>query len=195
MTEFSLILQNIAKHVHLTREEQDYFCSLLEPRKLRRREFLFLEGDICKYSSFVNQGCLRGFATDKNGTEHVLSFAPVDWWIGDIYSLVSEKPAILSAQALEATEVLMLSRYNQDQLYQNVPKFERFFRIIIENSLVANQQRLIDNMSLTAEERYLNFCKKYPTLVYCLPQKHIASYIGVTPEFFSKMRKESISRQ
>jgi len=185
----SLILSNISKHIRLDDGEWDFFTSLLEPKKWKPRQFVLREGDTCRYSLFVNRGCLRGFTTDKNGFEHVLSFAPPDWWMADLYSLITQKPAMLNIQALEETEVWMLSKPNQERLYAEVPKFERFFRIIAENSLVSNQQRLIDNLSLSAEERYLLFSKKYPSLVHCVPQKQIASYIGVTPEFFSKMKR------
>lgn len=191
---FQLILDNLAKHIHLTPDEQEIFIAYLQTKKLKRKQFLLTDGDICRYSTFVTSGCLRGYTVDKGGIEHVLSFAPPDWWIADMYSLLSQKPGILNIEALEDTEVLLLSKTNQEKLYQEIPKFEHFFRILVENSLVASQQRLIDGLSLTAEERYNNFCKRYPTLIDHLPQKQIASYIGVTPEFFSRMRSEMIKR-
>jgi CRP-like cAMP-binding protein len=191
---FDLILRNITKHISLNSREKDYFCSLLEPKSIRRKEYLLHEGEVCRYASFVTRGCLYGYTVDDNGDEHVISFAPVDWWISDLYSAISQKPARMNIQAQQDSDVQMLSRKNQELLYTKVPKFERFFRIIIENSLVANQQRLIDNLSLTAEERFKNFCRRYPTLTATLPQKHIASYIGVTPEFFSKMRSRLNSK-
>lgn len=184
----NLILHNLEKHIHLTREEQDIFTAYLQPKKIKRKQFLLNYGEICKYSAFVISGCLRGYTVDKSGIEHVLSFAPADWWIADMYSLISQKPGIQTIEALEDTEVLLLSKTNQEKLYLEIPKFEHFFRILVENSLVASQQRLIDSLSLTAEERYNNFCKRYPTLIDHLPQKQIASYIGVTPEFFSRMK-------
>ncbi|MCS3737187.1 CRP-like cAMP-binding protein [Mucilaginibacter dorajii] len=184
----TLILNNIAKHIHLTPDEQAVFTAMLQPRTIKRKQFLLTDGDICKHSAFVTQGCLRGYTVDKNAIEHVLSFAPVDWWMADMYSLISQKPGILNIEALEETQVLLLSKHNQETLYKQVPKFEHFFRVLIENSLVASQQRLIDGLSLTAEDRYNNFCKRYPTLINTLPHKQIASYIGVTPEFFSRMR-------
>lgn len=189
MMDASLILSNISKHISLDDGERDFFTSLLEWKKYKSKQFLLREGDVCRYLFFVNKGCLRGFTTDKNGFEHVLNFAPPDWWMADLYSLITQRPAMLNIQALEATEVWMLSKSNQERLYTEVPKFERFFRIIAEHSLVSNQQRLIDNLSLSAEERFLHFSKKYPSLVHCLPQKQIAAYIGVTPEFFSKMKR------
>jgi len=187
---FSSILNNIAKHIRLTPEEAQHFSSLLEAKTYRAKKMVLSEGAVCHHSIFVTKGCLRGFTTDKNGFEHVLSFAPPDWWMADLYSLITQKPGILNIEALEETEVLLLSKAHQEQLFLDIPAFERYFRLIIENSLVSNQQRIIDNLSLTAEARYEHFCQKYPSLVHCLPQKQIASYIGVTPEFFSKMKKK-----
>lgn len=190
---FDLILQNIARHIRLEPAEQERFVRTLEPVTYKNRQTILQEGEVCRHTLFVRAGCLRGFTTDKNGYEHVLNFAPPGWWIADLYSLISGKPGTLSIQALEKTEALLLPKNSQEELYRDVPKFERFFRILAENSLVNNQQRLLDNMSLSAEERYDLFCKKYPSLIQCVPQKQIASYIGVTPEFFSKM-KNSLNR-
>lgn len=189
-----LILQNIARYINLTPDEKAYFTSLLQSRELKRKEMLLQSGQICKYSAFTVSGVMRGYTVDENGWEHVLSFAPPGWWMADMYSLLSQKPGTLNIEAIEKTEILLLSKTNQDLLYQNVPKFERFFRIITENSLIAYQQRLMDNLSLTAEERYNNFCKRYPTLIHTLPKKDIATYIGVTPEFLSRMLNKMLRR-
>jgi CRP-like cAMP-binding protein len=188
------ILKNVARHISLTREESEFFCTMLGYKKFRNRELLQRVGDPCHHSWFVTKGCLRGYHVDGNGFEHVLSFAPVDYWIGDLYSLISGKPGVLNIEATEASEVFSLSKENQEELYRQVPKFERFFRIILEKSLVHHQQRLLESMSLTAEERYERFCEKYPQLVQTLAQKQIASYIGVTPEFFSKMRSRLLRK-
>ena len=152
------------------------------------------QGEICCYSIFVTAGCLRGFTIDDNGFEHVLSFAPQDWWIADMYSLLSQKAGNLNIQAMVDTEMLLLSKVNQEKLYLEIPKFERFFRIITEKSLVAHQQRLVDNLSLTAQQRYKKFCTIYPNLINELPQKQIAAYIGVTPEFLSKMKTQMFKK-
>lgn len=186
--DYSLILKNVANHILLDPGEQRYFTSLLDYRKIRNRQCVLSEGEISDHIYFVTKGCLRGFTIDKSGGEHVLSFAPEDWWISDLYSYITRQPGNLFIETLEASEAFVLSRERQERLYERVPKFERFFRILAENSLVANQQRLHDRMSLTAGERYERFCSRYPTLIQRLPQKQIASYIGVTPEFFSKMR-------
>lgn len=189
-----LIIQNIARHIKLNEDEVVHFTSLLQHQQLKRKRFLLQEGEICRHSAFVTHGCLRGYSVDKDGIEHVLSFAPPGWWAADMYSLLSHKPGLLNIEALEDTDMLLLSKSNQERLYTDIPKFERFFRIITENSLVSYQQRLIDNLSLTAEERYHNFCRRYPTLINRLPKKQIASYIGVTPEFFSRMQRQMLTR-
>jgi CRP-like cAMP-binding protein len=187
---FELIIANVCKHIQLTAPEQEQFTSFLQPKKLKKKELLLQQGEICKHSAFVTAGCLRGYSIDKNGTEHVLSFAPADWWMADMYSLISQQPGVLNIEALEDTEMLLLSKVHQEKLYNELPKFERFFRILAEKSLVANQQRLIDRLSLTGEERYRIFCNRYPTLINHLPQKQIAAYIGVSPEFLSRARAE-----
>lgn len=182
------VLQQISRYITLEPAEAECFSSMLKPRSLKAKELLLDEGEVCRYSAFVTRGCLRGFTIDQNGYEHVLQFAPPNWWIADMYSLITQKPGTLIIEALEDSDILLLSKTDQEQLYHDVPRFERFFRIITENSLVTNRQRVLDNLSLTAAQRYEAFCQRYPTLIDTLPQKQIAAYIGVTPEFFSKMK-------
>ena len=190
-----LVGKNVAKHIELSEKEKAYFLSVLEPRSLTRRKLFLKEGVVCQYSAFVIDGALKSYTIDQEGKEHILNFATPDWWISDMYSLLSQKPAILNIEAIADAEILMLSRENQQKLYERIPKFERFFRILVENSLVANQQRLIDNLSATAEERYLHFIQKYPSIPSCVPQHSIASYLGITPEFLSKIRARLAKRK
>lgn len=189
-----LIIQNISKHISLTSEDELLFLSKIETKHFKAKTIILNAGEICKHSYFVNSGLVRSFNVNDNIVEHVLSFACEGWWIGDMYSLLSQKPGNLFIEVLEDAEVVLLSKENQEQLYLEIPKLERFFRILTENSLVANQERLMDNLSLTAEERFEKFCKKYPTLIQKVPQKQIASYIGVTPEFFSKMKSKMLRK-
>lgn len=188
------ILQNIAKHVSLTPEEETFFLSKTETKQFKAKSILLSAGEIAKCTYFVNSGILRSFNINDNIIEHVLHFACEGWWIGDMYSYISEKPGNLFIEVLEDAEVVIITKENQQQLFQEIPKLERFFRILAENSLVAHQERLMDNLSLTAEERFEKFCSKYPTLIQKVPQKHIASYIGVTPEFFSKMKARLLKK-
>jgi CRP-like cAMP-binding protein len=189
-----LILENIAQHITLTAQEQELFLSKTEIHHYKAKTILLNSGAICKHSYFVNSGILRSFNINDNIVEHVMSFACQGWWIGDMYSLLSQKPGNLFIEVLEDAEVVLLSKENQELLYREIPKLERFFRILTENSLVANQERLMDNLSLTAEERFEKFCKKYPTLLQRIQQKQIASYIGVTPEFYSKMKSRLLRK-
>jgi CRP-like cAMP-binding protein len=186
--DFSLILQSVGRHIQLSDKEAAFFTALLQERKLKKKQFLVHENEINKFTAFVNSGCLRSYSVDRNGFEHILQFAPPGWWIADIYSLISRQPGKLNIDALEDSTVLLLNRTDQEALFEKVPKFERFFRILTENSIAANHNRLLDYMGLNAQERYEIFCKRYPTLMQSLPQKQIASYLGVTPEFLSKMK-------
>jgi len=185
------ILANIARHIELTPAEQARFIQLLTPKTIKRKQFLLNAQQVARHVAFVTAGCLRAYTIDDNGFEHVLQFAPADWWITDMYSFISQHEGDLNIDAIEDTEVLLLSRQHQLQLFDEIPKFERFFRIITEKSMVSSRKRLIDNLSLTAQERYNTFCNYYPTLINTIPQKQIAAYIGVTPEFLSKMRAQA----
>jgi CRP-like cAMP-binding protein len=188
--DFQPILHHIALHIALNEAEQAQFLEQLQPVHIRKKDFLLQENEVCRHSAFVLQGCLRAYHVDGNGFEHVLQFAPEGWWVADMYSLLSGKPGHLTIEALEDSDLLLLSKDAQEQLYRDIPKFERFFRIITENSLVSNRQRVMDTLSLNARERYAQFCQKYPSLIERLPQKQIAAYIGVTPEFLSTLRAE-----
>lgn len=186
--DFDLIIKNISRHIELSMEEEQYFISILQPKKVKKKQFLLHENQVCTSSIFVVSGCLRAYTIDDNGFEHILQFAPSEWWVADMYSLITQKAGNLNIDALEDSEVLLLPQIAQEKLFVEIPKFERFFRIITENSLVANRQRVIDGLSLSAQQRYANFCKIYPTIIHTIPQKQVAAYIGVTPEFLSKLR-------
>jgi CRP-like cAMP-binding protein len=181
--------KKLSRYIQLDENEAAHFLSLLEPRQIARRKFLLLDGDVCRHFSLVTEGCLMNYYTDENGFAHVLQFATHMWWTADLQSLMNETPALFSIQALVNSEVLMLPRPQLDQLFVDIPKFERYFRIIFQNALMAHQQRIIQNIAFPAEERYLQFREKYPHLERMVPQKYIASYLGVTPEFLSKVRR------
>jgi CRP-like cAMP-binding protein len=189
------IIRNLRRHIEPTGEEMEIFLSLMISRTVKRKEFLLKEGDVARYQFFVVGGCLRTYTTDPGGKEHVLMFAPEDWWCsGDLYSFLSGQKSVNSLEALESTELLLISKDNLEILYQRAPKFERFFRILFQNAFVFHQNRINANLSKPAEGRYELFTNNYPGLESRIPQKYIASYIGVTPEFFSQM-KASMSRK
>jgi len=190
----NLILNNISKHISLSKEEEALFISKLKIKQYKAKTILLSSGEIANCTYFVNSGILRSFTINDNIIEHVLHFACEGWWIGDMYSYISEKPGILFIEVLEDAEVVIITKENHQDLYQEIPKLERYFRILAENSLVAHQERLMDNLSLSAEERFDKMCKKYPSLIQKVAQKHLASYIGVTPEFFSKMKARLLKK-
>lgn len=191
----ALILENIAAHISLTHEEEAYFISFLQYRKIKKKQFLYQEGDVNKFQAFVVEGCLRSYSVDRNGFEHILQFAPPGWWIGDMRSIIAQEPGILYIDAVDNSGIILLLKTDLEKIYTAIPKFERFFRILAENALATYQHRLIGNLSLSAKERYENFCRLYPSLIQCLPQKQVAAYIGVTPEFLSKMLNRSATER
>jgi len=195
MVDTAPLLAHFAKYIKLTADEEQRAISYFAPTSLHKKTVLLIAGDVCTRSYFVCKGCLRSYTLNEAGEEHVLSFSPAGWWMADMYSLVSGKPGFLHINVLEDADVWILSKEKQEALFESIPLFERFFRILVERSLVAYQQRVIDSKTLTAEERYLKFCHYYPTLIDTLPQKQIASFIGVTPEFFSTMRTRLLHRK
>lgn len=190
-----ILLQNIAKHVNLNDEEQQIVLNAFSKEAIKAKTILIKPGDEAHYTYFVLKGVLRSYTIDDNGTAHILNFATPGWWLADMYSYLTGKPAILYVDVIEDCEVLILQRTDTERLFNEIPKLERFFRILTENNLIANQQRILDKMALSAEERYEKFLDKFSNIVYCLPQKYIASYIGVTPEFFSKMKSNMLRKK
>ena len=185
-----LILKNISRHIRLDKTETEFFISLLQQKKLKRKEFLLREGEICKTENFIIKGCLRTYTIDDNGFEHIVMFGIDDWWVGALYSFLTGTPSQFNIDALDDTEILQISKPDLDILYERVPKFERFFRLIIQNAFIAQQNRINQNLSFTAEQRYLEFIKKYPLFEQRIPQKYVASYLGMTPVFLSMLRRK-----
>jgi CRP-like cAMP-binding protein len=186
---YNLILQNVLKHIHLESGEAQYFISLLKQKEVLRKEFLLCEGQVAKHINFIHSGALKAYYLDSKSDENIIMLAVDDWWITDMYSFAMNKPAMQYISAIEDSIVLQLSKADLDKLFLKIPAFERFFRILMQNAYIREQLRVIQNLSLPAEERYLNFLQKYPKLVVRVTQKQIASYIGVSPEFLSAMRK------
>ena len=186
---FGSVLLNVAKHIALLPKEEKHFVSLLAEQRVNKNEYLLREGDLCEYISYVSIGTLRAFYKDADEKESTIMFAISDWWITDMNCFINGMQTQIFIQAVEESTVLKLSKRHLDQLYLDVPKFERFFRILMQNSYIREQQRVLQRLSLTAEERYNNFIKKYPAIVQRVPQKQIASYLGITPEFLSSIRK------
>jgi CRP-like cAMP-binding protein len=187
---FQLLLATISRHISLTPGETELFTSLLKPGSLTAGQFLLREGDVCKYESFVTRGCLKTFYKDENGYEHVIDFSIEEWWADDLYSLLTQTPSRSNIKAIEDTDILQIGKTDLEQLYQKVPKFERFFRIVFQNAFISQREQINLALSASAEERYLLFLKKKPYAAGRFPQKDIASYLGVTPQFLSSLKKK-----
>ncbi|WP_345952696.1 Crp/Fnr family transcriptional regulator [Mucilaginibacter sp. PAMB04168] len=185
-----LILSNFALHIALAPDEQEQVLALLQIKKVAKRSIMLRPGEIERHIYFVNEGCLRMYHTDKDGQEHNLCFYPENWWACDIVSFFKAKRATNSIQALEDTEVCYFSLPALERLFTEVPRFERFFRILTQNGFDMFQRRVTSNLSKTAEQRYREFRRHYPGLEQRISQKHIASYLGITAAFLSMMRKE-----
>lgn len=184
MIDYDAILTNVGRHARLDEEEAEYFISLLKFRRLERKGLLLKEGQACKYFYYVHAGALRAYCRDGRGRESTIMFAPADWWVTDMYCFLNGRKAMMFIEALEESEVFQLSKAQLDELLER-PKFERWFRMLMQNAYTREQLRAIDNLSLSVEERYESFVNKYPHIAKQVTQKQIASYLGVTPEFLS----------
>lgn len=182
------LLNYFEKLIPLTKEEKELVSGKFFPRLFRKRQYLLQEGDTCTQLYFVVRGCLRLYKIDDQGNIHTLAFAAENYWINDLGSFHGVKPSSLNIEALEDTVVLQVSRDDLISLYLQAPKFDRIFRVLLENSFIRLQERLLQNISSTAEERYQSFLETYPHLVNRLSQVQIASFLGLTPEFLSRLR-------
>ncbi len=187
---YERLIENISKRVSLTAEEFERIKPFFIPKKIRKRQFLLNAGDACQYSNFVEKGLLRAYSIDDSGHEHVVQFAPEDWWVTDMCSFLSGDPAIYNIEAIEDSELLQLTKKTMDEMLEQQPKMERYFRLLAQNSLIVMQRRIVGTLSLSAEEKYKRMMQLYPNILQRAPQQHIASFLGITPETLSRVRKQ-----
>ena len=184
------IINYFSNILPLDSEEIDALKKVFKERRIKRKQFILQEGDVCKLNTFVVEGCFRMYFVDEKGKVHNIQFAVENWWIGDIGSFHSEEPSKLYIEAIENSIILQIRKQDQLDLFVNHPKFNRIFRVFTENALVTYQRRVLQNISSTAEERYLDFLKRYPYFFNRISNVQIASFLGVTPEFLSTIRKK-----
>lgn len=188
------LLQYFENLIPLTAEEKQLVFEYFKPRLYRKRQYVLQEGDVCNQFNFIVRGCLRMYKADDKGNTHIIQFASENWWLSNIGSFHGREPSELNIDALEDTMVLQISYENLLALYVKAPKFDRIFRVLIENSFVSLQKRLLQNISATAEERYLSFLASYSHLANRIPQTQIASFLGITPEFLSRLRNRQTKK-
>lgn len=189
MSDYKEIDSYVDRIIRISDEDRQFFHQILERRSIKKKEHLLRAGQICRYEFYVIKGCLRLYFLDDSGSEINMMFPVEDWWFGDLVSFAEQAPGSLYAEALEDSEVWMISRENKEALFNRVPAFERMFRLMIQRSLVVLMNRLVATISQPADERYRAFIERYPYIPQRIPQHHIASYLGVSPEFLSKIRR------
>jgi CRP-like cAMP-binding protein len=189
---FEVLFSKVEEKITLSDEEKEICKSLFSPKKLRKRQYILQHDDICKNLALVEKGILRLYSLDEKGNEQIMQFAPEGWWISDIYSFLVKEPSIYNIDAIEDAELLLISSESLDQLYEKVPKFERYFRLLTQNNMIAMQKRLSYTLSYTAEEKYLQMLSSYPDIISRVPQHMIASYLGLSPETISRIRKKIV---
>ncbi|GAO43978.1 Crp/Fnr family transcriptional regulator [Flavihumibacter petaseus] len=182
------LLSNLNKHVQLTEAEMAIIESTFTFRKFRRKQYILQEGDIARYETFIVKGVTRTYEINAAGQEHVVQFGAEDWWVGDLYSFLSDTPSNYNIDCLEDTEVYQITKTNLELLYEAVPKLERHFRIMIQNAYIALTQRVSDTLAKSATERYQAFVLRYPEIDQRVPDHQIASYLGITPQSLSRLR-------
>jgi CRP-like cAMP-binding protein len=191
---YELFFRNFNKKVALTTEEEVQIKNYLTPKKLRKKQYLLQEGDVCKTIAFIEKGALRAYSVDDNGNEHIIQFGLEGWIISDLYSFLTGEPATYNIDAIEDAELVLINKLAHEELLQKVPKYETFTRLNITGAYLAMQKRLTSIISFTLEERYASFIALYPDIVQRVPQHMIASYMGLTPETLSRVRRRISSK-
>jgi CRP-like cAMP-binding protein len=186
--ETSLLIESLEKHINLSADDKALICWAVRERKVKKNQFVVHAGGIQKCTNFLNQGSMRTYFIDITGQEHIVQFAIEGWWISDLQSFIMQVPATFNVQAIEDCDILELPYENLEVLYEKIHKMERYFRVITQRAFIAFQQRIVQNISMNAEERYLAFKEKYPKIELRIPQRLIASYLGISAEFLSKIK-------
>ncbi|TPN88054.1 Crp/Fnr family transcriptional regulator [Aquimarina algicola] len=189
MRDYKNILDNIKRYVPLNKEDENQFISIVRTSNIKRRQFIVQPNFICTHQTYVLKGVFRSYFVNNEGIEHTIQFAIDDWFISDFNSYISQTPALLFVEAIEDSIVQQISYDDVEKLCSENPKFERFFRLVAQKSFAFSQRRILSNLDKSAEERYLDFLNLYPSIVQRVPQYALASYLGMSPEFLSKIRK------
>ena len=185
----SQLISHLKKDVSLSHNEERLVLERFKEKNLKKKEVLLFAGDVSNHMQFIAKGCMRAYYMDEGAKEHIVQFGIEGWWINDLYSYLTQTPAKQFIQALEPTTIFQIHRDTLNELYDQIPAIERFFRLKFEKAYVALQDRNLYSISKTAEERYLEFRMKYRSIEQRVPQYMVASYLGITPEFLSALRR------
>lgn len=192
---FDKLYAHFNKYVFLSEEEFEECKSLFKYKKFRKHQYILQNGEVSRYETFILSGCTRTYEVDDNGHEHIIQFGLETWWVGDLHSFLTNSPSRCNVDCLEDTEVLQILRTEMERLYDKVPKLERFFRILIQKAYVASIDRIYSNLSKPAPQRYQEFIEKYPLIEQRVPNHQIASFLGITPQSLSRIRRQSVSQK
>lgn len=194
MEDYTNILNNIKRYVSLNKEDEKQFAAIVRTTKVKRRQFIVQPNFVCSHQSYVLKGAFRSYFVNDEGLDHTIQFAIEDWFISDFNSYINQEPASLFVEALEDSVVQQIAYNDVEKLCDENPKFERFFRLVAQKSFAFSQRRVLSNLGKSAEERYLEFQALYPSIVQRVPQYALASYLGMSAEFLSKIRKRLASK-
>ncbi|MRX41302.1 Crp/Fnr family transcriptional regulator [Flavobacterium sp. LC2016-23] len=195
MDQFQSLSDHIIKRISLSEDEVQEFISCFKITKVKKRQFIIQPDFVPKYRNFVLKGAFRAYVVADEGEEHTIQFAVEDWWISDYNGYIFQKPASMFVMAMEDSIILQIDFESEQKLKLSNHKFETFFRIMAERSFAGMQRRLISNLTKTAEERYQEFEEKYPSIVARVPQYALASFLGMTTQYLSKLRKSRVSKK
>jgi CRP-like cAMP-binding protein len=193
MKEFEPVLEYVSRYVVLDDAEQSYFARFLHTKNVRKRQFIVQPGFVCTHKSYVVKGALRAYFVDQEEKQHTQAFAIEDWWISDYSSMIYQEPATLFVEALEDSLLIQIAHTDMMHVLDEIPKLEKFERVITQRALAFQQKRLLSNFTKTAEERYDDFMSKYSAIATRVPQYALASYLGFSTEYLSKIRNRKSS--
>ena len=191
---YELFFKKFNEKVPLVHEEVEIIKTYLTPKKLRKKQYLLQEGDVCRSVAFVEKGALREYSIDENGNEQIIQFATEGWTISDLYSFLTSEPATYNIDAVEDAELVLINRSAHEELLSKLSKYETYIRLQVTGAYLALQKRLTAILSLSPEERYNNLLQLYPDLLQRFPQHMIASHMGLTPETLSRIRRKLRSK-